>query len=379
MMSTVAVAKCHTYERAEVALERCLAELGGMGAFVRPGDRTLLKVNLVSGHDESRAVTTHPAIVSAVIRQVRNAGGIPFVGDSPALASAVAVARRAGIAKVCAEQHVSIVDLDEPVFVSAARAKRAFRLSKQLRQFDVIVNIPKLKTHCLVGMTGAVKNMFGCIPGRLKTGHHLAQPGPIEFSEMLLALHDTVTPKLTVVDGVVGMEGPGPGAGDPRLFGVVVAGPSSIAVDTVCARILGFADKEVSTVWLAQQRNISEAALGNIEVRGEQIGEVAIANLKKPRSSVTTRLPGPLMNLGKRLLTPGPAVLQDRCLLCGDCMRICPARAVSMSGHGPRFDSRSCIRCYCCHEICPASAIILKGWFEDERQDPSRTARQGAL
>jgi NAD-dependent dihydropyrimidine dehydrogenase PreA subunit len=228
----------------------------------------------------------------------------------------------------------------------------------------VIVNVPKLKTHCLVGMTGAVKNMFGCIPGKLKTGHHLAQPDRIEFSEMLLALHDTITPHLTVVDGVIGMEGPGPGAGDPRSFGVIVAGPSSIAVDTVCARILGFAGQEVSTVWLAQKRGIPEASLGNIEVRGEPIGEVAVTNLKKPRISLTSRLPRPLMNLGKRLLTPGPAVLQDRCLLCGDCLRICSARAVSLTGHGPRFDSRSCIRCYCCHEICPASAITLKGWFE---------------
>lgn len=364
MRSTVAVAKCNTYERAEAALERCLADLGGMGAFVRPGDRTLLKVNLVSGHDESRAVTTHPAIVSAVIRQVRNAGGIPFVGDSPALASAVAVARRAGIAKVCEELQAPIVDLDDPVFVTAAHAKRAFRVSRQLRQFDVIVNIPKLKTHCLVGMTCAVKNMFGCIPGKLKTGHHLAQPDPIEFSEMLLTLHDTVAPHLTIVDGVLGMEGPGPGAGDPRLFGVLVAGPSSIAVDTVCARILGFADKEVSTVWLAQKQGIPGAVLGDIEVRGEPIAGVAVANLKKPRVSMTTRVPSLLMNLGKTLFTPGPALLQDRCLLCGDCMRICSARAVSMTDQGPRFDSKSCIRCYCCHEICPAGAITLKGWFE---------------
>jgi len=302
--------------------------------------------------------------VSAVIRQVRSAGGIPFVGDSPALASAVAVARRAGIARVCEELHAPIVDLDDPVFVSAASAKRAFRLSRKLRQFDVIVNVPKLKTHCLVGMTCAVKNMFGCIPGKLKTGHHLAQPDPMEFSEMLLALHDTVTPDLTIVDAVLGMEGPGPGAGDPRLFGLIVAGRSSIAVDAVCARVLGFADKEVSTVWLAQKRGISEATLGNIEVRGEQMAEVAIANLKKPRVSVTTRVPALLMNLGKTLFTPGPAVLPDRCLLCEDCMRICSAGAVTMTTRGPRFDSKSCIRCYCCHEICPAGAITLKGWFE---------------
>ncbi len=360
----MAVAKCDTYQHAQSALGRCLAALGGMPAFVRPGDRTLLKVNLVSGHDENRAVTTHPAIVSAVIRQVRDAGGIPFVGDSPALASAAAVARRAGIAKVCEQQQVPIVDLDQPEFVTAGHAKRVFRLSRRLRQFDVIVNVPKLKTHSLVGMTGAVKNMFGCIPGKLKTGHHLAQPDPIEFSEMLLALHDTVTPNLTVMDGVLGMEGPGPGAGDPRLFGVVVAGSSSLAVDTVCARILGFADREVPTIWLANKRGMSDAALGNIEVRGERIGEVAIANLKKAPASATNRLPRPLMNLGKRLLTAGPAVIHGQCLLCGDCLRICSARAISMTACGPRFDSRSCIRCYCCHEICPARAITLRRWFD---------------
>lgn len=357
------MARCSSYASAEPAVQECLDRLGGVSAFIRPGARTLLKVNLVSANDESRAVTTHPAIVSAVIRQVRMAGGIPFVGDSPALASAKTVARTAGIAKVCEEQGVPIVHLDEPVLVasSSARLVRAFRLSARLSQFDAIVSLPKLKTHCLVGMSGAVKNMFGCIPGKLKTAHHLMAPDPLAFSEMLLDLHDTIAPDLTIVDAIVGMEGPGPGAGDPRKFGLVIAGRSSVAIDTVCARVLGFADREVPTVWLAGRRAIPEAALESIEVRGHSISEVAIADLKKPRASATTYLPKVVMDLGKRYLTAGPALIPGRCVLCGDCLSICAARAVTMTRLGPRFSSSKCIRCYCCHEVCRARAIDLRG------------------
>jgi uncharacterized protein (DUF362 family) len=144
MKSAVAIAKCTTYENVESALQRCLEPLGGLRSFVRTGDKALLKVNLVSRRDQKDAVTTDPAIVSAVIKEVRKAGGIPSVGDSPALLPAYAVARKSGISKVCEEQDVPIVNLDGPVVQTNTDAKRvrAFRISKKLRPFDVVINIP---------------------------------------------------------------------------------------------------------------------------------------------------------------------------------------------------------------------------------------------
>jgi uncharacterized protein (DUF362 family) len=362
MQSVVAIAKCSHYDEVESAIQRCLEPLGGMHSFIRPGDRTLLKINLVSGHVEEHAVTTHSAIVSAVIKEVRKAGGIPSVGDSPALACAEAVAKKSGISRICEDLGVSVVNLDDPVLKTNpdARLVKAFRISRRLSEYDVIINIPKLKTHCLVGMSGAVKNMFGCIPGKLKTTQHLIQQDPLSFSEMLLDLHATVTPHLTIVDAIVGMDGPGPGSGDPRQFGLVVAGASAIAVDSVCAQILGFTDKEVPTVWLAKQRGIQDSLLENICVMGEQIRDVAVADLKKPRASVTTHLPRFLMNLGKSFLTAKPSVLKDKCKGCANCASICAAGAIAMTGPLPRFDYKKCIRCCCCHEICPSRAITLK-------------------
>jgi uncharacterized protein (DUF362 family)/Pyruvate/2-oxoacid:ferredoxin oxidoreductase delta subunit len=363
MNSIVTIAKCSHYARVESAIQRCLEPLGGMRAFIRPGDKTLLKVNLVSGHPVQDAVTTHPAVVAAVIKEVMKAGGIPSVGDSPALACAAAVAMKSGMDKVCDDLGALLVNLDDAVLETKAGTKlvRAFRISRKLSGFDVIINIPKLKTHCLVGMTGAVKNMFGCIPGKLKTAQHLIQQDPFSFSEMLLDLHGTVTPHLTIVDAVLGMEGPGPGSGYPRPFDLIIAGANAVAVDTVCARILGFTDKEVPTVWLAKQRGLDEAFLENICVMGERICDVAVAGLMKPRASLTMLLPRFVMNLGKSFLTAKPAVLKGACTGCANCVSICAACAIAMNDQTPVYDYKKCIRCYCCHEICPSRAIELKG------------------
>jgi ferredoxin len=188
----------------------------------------------------------------------------------------------------------------------------------------------------------------------------LIHQDPISFSDMLLDLYNTIKPNLTIVDAVVGMEGPGPGAGYPRRLGLVIAGVSSIAVDTVCAQILGFADKEVPTVWLAKKRGIKEADLENIDVIGERLRDVAIGDLKKPRTSAITLLPRFLMNLGKSFLTEKPTVLHDRCIGCANCESICSAQAIAMVELTPSFDYGKCIRCYYCHEICPSNAITLK-------------------
>jgi uncharacterized protein (DUF362 family)/Pyruvate/2-oxoacid:ferredoxin oxidoreductase delta subunit len=333
-----------------------------MRAFVRPGERTLLKVNLVSPHEEAAAVTTHAALVAALVDEVRAAGGLPFVGDSPALVTAGAVARRSGLRAVCAARDAPIVDLGDPevVLSPGARLARAFQLSKKLRSFDAVVNVPKLKTHCFQGMTGAVKNLFGVIPGKLKTAHHLTHTDPLAFAETLLDLHDTIRPRLTVVDAVMGMEGPGPGSGTPRPFNLVLAGADAVAVDAVCARFMGFSEREVPTLWQASKRGLAQAEVRHVEVIGERLGDVLVDRLQKPRASATTYVPGFAMALCKKMLTARPVLRSERCGGCGACFQMCAAEAITMVGRTPRFDDACCIRCYCCHEICPSAAIDLR-------------------
>jgi uncharacterized protein (DUF362 family)/Pyruvate/2-oxoacid:ferredoxin oxidoreductase delta subunit len=365
MTASVAVVRCDDYADADFSVRQCLESIGGLGSIVRAGTRTLLKVNLVSAHEESRAVTTHPAIIAAVIKEVRKLGGLPCVGDSPALLSAEAVARKSGIARVCQTLGVPIINLDDPTTVMNPRAKRvrAFQLSRKLDEFDAIINIPKLKTHCLVGMTGAVKNMFGCIPGKLKTAQHLLHQSPLAFSEMLLDLYDTCPPQFSVVDAVIAMEGPGPGSGYPRKLGLVIAGNNALAVDAVCAKILGFTDNEVLLLELAKKRGLREASVEHIRICGERICDVAPGDVIKPRASATTHVPGFVMALGRRHLTARPVMVPSKCTRCLDCMRICAANAISIGPRVPLVDERKCIRCYCCQEVCPSHAVELKKGF----------------
>jgi uncharacterized protein (DUF362 family)/Pyruvate/2-oxoacid:ferredoxin oxidoreductase delta subunit len=360
-MTTVSLARCRDYADVSDALEQCLAELGGMGAYVSAGQRVLLKVNLVSTCAAARAGTTHPALVAAVIEAVRHAGGRPAVGDSPPAGSVASVAGRAGLSSLCARHGVPLVDLDEPrvVMHPAGRLVKAFRVSGRLADFDVIINLPKLKTHVLVGMTCAVKNLFGCVPGKLKTAHHLMQQDVDAFSEMLLDLHDVIAPGLNVVDAVVGMEGPGPGKGNPRTFGWLVAGPSAVAVDAVCARLLGFAESEVPTVRLALQRGVAGATLDDIRVRGLRLDELAISDLARPRRSFTRWIPRFIMHWGKAALTLRPKLATAHCTGCGECVAHCAPQAIRLAGHRVHFDTRRCIRCHGCAALCPTRAITL--------------------
>ncbi len=361
MKTEVAIGKCSSYRQQEVdrAVVECIDRLGGIHKFVRPGQRILLKINQLMGKSMEHAVTTHPAVLRAMIRLVRDAKASPYVGDSPAIASLDSVAEKSGIKEVCDDMGVQLVELDEPVTVknNSARLIRSFRVSGKLEQFDAIINMPKLKTHSLTGMTGAVKNLFGCVPGRLKQGYHLRLQDGIHFSEMLLDLGRIIKPVLNIMDAVVAMEGQGPAAGTPRKLGLLIAGRSALAVDTVAVHIIGMKDTWALTILAAKRQGMAEADIKNISVIGEDIPR--IKSFRRPKSFVN-KVPLPVMRTAKSLFTARPALSPELCIGCGHCMEICPAHAIKIIDKKPVFDYSRCIRCYCCHEVCPQKAIRLK-------------------
>ncbi len=365
----VSVAECSSYRTEDVssALENALEPLGGFGAFVSPGQNVLLKVNLLSKAEPDRAVTTHPEVVRALIHAVRSAGGEVSVGDSPGGPNTPAWVRQihqtSGIAKVCAEENVPLLLFDDdPVRVTTHDPALfgAFTIGRAVAQADVLISVPKFKTHGFMMFTGAVKNLFGCIPGLEKATFHLKVPGRNEFAEMLVDLMRVCRPALAVMDAVVGMEGDGPAGGHPRKIGALMASADCAALDVVASAMAGFDPMEVYTNRAAANRGLVPTTADEIDVLGVPWRELAPPDFRLPASDPMSRMPSWLNDAANAHLLARPEFTGAvACTLCGTCRKVCPVGAVDLGSDGPAFDRSACIRCYCCQELCPPQAITL--------------------
>ena len=368
-MTTVSIARCAGYEpdAVESSVREALDRIGGIAAFVAPGSRVLLKVNLLSRAEPERAVTTHPEIVRSVIRLVREAGGEPFVGDSPGGPNTAGQVRRvwqdSGIAGVCEAEGVPLVLFDdETVRVPNPDGALygAFTIGKAVVDADVVITLPKLKTHGFMMFTGAVKNQFGCIPGLEKAQYHVKVPDRDDFASMLVDLMLVTKPRLAIMDAIVGMEGEGPAGGTPRHIGAVLASADCVALDVVASAMAGFDPMEVYTNRVAAARGLGPASLEAVDVVGVDWRELAPADFVLPARDLSSKMPP---WLGRRLrswLTARPVLERERdCTRCGNCAKVCPVSAIEVDSAGPHFDRGLCIRCYCCQELCPPQAIGL--------------------
>jgi len=353
-------------DRVRPALERLLAPLGGIGRFVRPGQRVLLKPNLLSAKAPELAVTTHPEIVRAVIELVQQAGGQVAVGDSPGIGSPEQVARKAGILTVIEETGAHFAPFQESVPVRVGKGTfHQLELARDVLDAEVIINLPKLKTHQMMGLTCGVKNLFGAVVGMRKVRLHLqAGADKAFFALMLLDLAEHIAPALTIVDAVVGMEGNGPGSGDPVPIGALLAGASPLAVDSVACTLVGMNPQNVWTQLVARQAGRSESFLGNLELLGEPLAQLKRQNFRPAKSTdVTFGLPAPLKNRLKHALTARPEPNLQRCVRCGLCVSHCPPQVMEIDRDRLRIDHDGCIRCFCCQELCPYGAIDTEQGF----------------
>lgn len=369
-MSTVSIASCESYDPHLVAesLDAALSPLGGMAAFVSSGDVVLLKVNLLSRAEPDRAVTTHPEIVRAIIRAVRACGGVPRVGDSPGGPNTPGMWRRVvdtcGIAQVCAEEQVELLLLDaETVRVPnpSGDLYGAFTLGKAVVDADVLITVPKFKTHGFMMFTGAVKNLFGCIPGLEKAQYHLKVPDRDDFGSMLVDLMLACRPTLAIMDAVVGMEGEGPAGGTPRHVGAVLASADCVSLDVVASAMAGLDPLEVYTNKAAAQRGLGPRRVSDVDISGTDWRELAPDGFSLPARDLAALMPA---WLGRRLrgwTTSRPFLSHaDLCTSCRRCLDSCPVDAIEFPAGSPVFDADRCIRCYCCQELCPPQAIGLK-------------------
>ena len=366
MSPAVSIIKSHTYDEEEVlkGLRHSIDFIGGMKSFVRKGDRVLLKPNLLIGKPPEKAVSTHPSIVRAVIQLAREAGGVPLIGDSPAVGSTARAAEKAGIKKIAEKMDCPIVEFNRPVSSPEGRARifKQLEIDQTVLEADVVINLPKWKTHGMMLLTLGVKNLFGCIPGPRKALWHLkAGEDRKIFGQLLIDLYRIIRPSLTILDGIIGMEGNGPTSGRPIALGLLLASTDTLSLDQVVCDLLGIPRKTLLTNWVALEQGMGR---DEIEVLGEKVEKVKISHFEFPPSSRTDwKFPGFIRKALSNALTSRPFVEKERCKACNHCLEICPPKALEQKGESLVFDYGRCIRCFCCQEVCPEEAISIEpGW-----------------
>ena len=362
----VSIQRLTTYEPAAVnrALRAVLAPLGGMGAFLAPGARVVLKPSLLMPSAPERAICTHPEIIRAVARLACEAGAaVVEATDSPGMGTATRCTRRLGLA---AGDLPAVTDAGEGVDVAPPGAPfHRLRLIARLLDADLVINLPKAKTHGQMVMTGAVKNSFGAVVGMEKAQWHFrAGRSPEDFARLLVHIHSLVAPRLSILDAVVGMEGNGPSAGDPRPLGFLLASADAHALDAVLASIWGLAPHQVFTLAVARDLGLIPS-VDQIETVGAPLDDV------RPRPAWRLARPAPLRGFGpawlpaplERLMTLRPEIDRGACIACGECARVCAAHAIALNPDGAAagpavvIDRGRCIACFCCQEMCPEGAI----------------------
>ena len=364
--SIVAAVRCASYDRAEVqeAVNRGLGLLGGAKAFVQPGERILLKPNLLSGRAPERAVTTHPSVFQTVATAFQTAGATLLYGDSPGFGNPQTAAQRAGLLEVAQELGVELADFTHGEIVSfpEGRQNKQFTIARGVLNADGIVSLPKLKSHGLTRMTGAIKNQFGCIPGTLKAEFHARLPRVDLFSQMLVDLNRFLKPRLFIMDGIVAMEGNGPQNGTPRPMNVLLFSRDPVAIDAAVCRLIELDPKLVLPIQYGIEFGLG--AYENIEYLGDSIESFVCEDfIVNRRALSTTEGPGRASRIARRFVVPRPFIRAAKCTQCGTCVSVCPVdpKAVEFRSVGrtapPVHDYQRCIRCYCCQELCPEGAI----------------------
>jgi len=361
--SKVSLVRCPSYEEAPLlsSLQQALDLLGGIQQFVRRGQRIFVKVNhLPPPSVAERGIVTHPAFVEQVLTVLLETGAQVRVGDdiNPAHGDGFAIS---GLRQVCQKLGVKLVNLREEGFqlvsIPGAEVLPTTYLAKAVLEADVIVNLPKFKTHSLTVFTGAIKNIYGCLPEGLRVRYHREFQGP-KFHSVLVDLFSAVRPQLHIMDAIVGMEGDGPANGDVRKIGLVLAGPDGVALDRVALAVAGIDPEQVYYLKKAASRGLG--SLDHINVLGENIDAVRIPDFVS--GSVSSQIikrwvPDFVFRAICRQFESHPEVIVENCEGCQACEKSCPVKAIRVYQGVAKINRHRCIACMCCHEACRFQAI----------------------
>lgn len=365
IVSRVVITRAGSYGEARQAVGRALSLLGGLEAFVPPEAKVFVKINhLPPPSPPERGIITHPAFTEAVLEALLRRTPHITVGDDIRSEQPDGFTV-SGYRAMCQRLGVRLVNLRELGFMRVPGAgvilKEAY-LARALLEAEVIVNLPKFKTHYLTTLTGAIKNLYGAIPAGLRTQYHGQYNKLAEFNQVLVDIFSVAEPHLTLMDGIVAMEGAGPAGGTLRNLGLVLASRDAVALDAVVARIMGLDPFQVGAIRFAHERGLGSANLSAIQVVGEALEAVAVRDFKLPplpAGEIVGRAPRFLTSFVTRQLVVRPRVVRARCTGCRACAEMCPTGAAQVHKGKARIARALCIRCMCCHEACRFGAIVL--------------------
>jgi uncharacterized protein (DUF362 family)/Pyruvate/2-oxoacid:ferredoxin oxidoreductase delta subunit len=345
------------YDTVKTAFFETMDAIGG--DLIRRGDRVLIKPNLLSPALPRDAVLTHPMIVKAAVEYILQKGARPQVSDSPAIGSFEKIMKDSGIGDALAGLDVACKAFENSVRIDIGEPFNAIEIAEDAINADVIINLPKLKTHSQMLLTLGVKNMFGCIVGYRKAEWHMRTGiNRTMFAKLLVLIYQRIRPSFTIIDGIMAMEGEGPGkSGRPKELGIVLGGRDALAVDRAVCKILELNADRLPTLRIAREMGIMEE---DIEIDGDL---PTIHNFRLPPISPLIYGPRKLHGFIRRHLLQRPVSNDLTCQMCAECRKICPAGAISLREKKLLFDYGRCIRCFCCVEVCPYGALHARETF----------------
>ena len=375
--SKVILLPCSRYEETEIrnVLEIGLNLLGGIETLIKKEEKILLKPNLLKKADLEKAVITHPTVVAAFAGILRDYGYKDIVvADSCGIGTASKVIEGTGMDTALEKLEIPVIDYTEGVTVSYPEGIQAkeFILPKELTEADCVISLSKMKTHALERITGAVKNSYGFIYGLHKAKGHVKYPDADSFARMLIDLNRYIGPRLFLMDGIVAMEGNGPGSGDPTPMNVLLMSTDPVALDSVFSRLVYLDPKMVPTNYhgakmglgVCQEEQIEIVTLEGVLSMKEAVQRYGNADFQVDRHPLRK---GKWKWMSKilKIFQKKPYIEKDRCIRCGICVKSCPVSEAAVNftkgkEHPPVYDYKKCIRCFCCQEMCPEKAIKVK-------------------
>ena len=364
----VAISKCEDYSEENVkrALNEVLDLTSGLEQ-IKDGSKVAIKVNLVSSMSPEKAATTHPQLLIELCKKLLEKHCEVTIGDSPGGPFNAMNLNRVYKGTGMTELTKLGVKLNEnynteTVKFPEGKVCKEIPFTSYLKDADFVINFSKLKSHGMMGMSCAVKNLFGTIPGTIKPEFHFRYPNYNDFADMLIDLNEYLKPCLNIVDGIIGMEGNGPTAGVPKKIGLVLASKNPYKLDYVCAKIISYDLNNVPTLEMALQRGFIPENYKDIKTNID-IDEVIVKDFdtRKVHTALffddDSKIAG---KLAKFFLRSKPNVNKDECIGCQKCKEVCPAKAITMVDNKPHIDRKKCIKCFCCQEFCPKGAMKVK-------------------
>lgn len=370
-MSLVSIVKASQYDKTIVSktLEETFKNLGGVEKFIKPGMKVALKANLLMKKRPEEAATTHPVLVGELARIIKNAGADVLIIDSPGgpytRSRLEDIYIGTGMKEIADEVGAELNFDTSEVEVQNPEGKyiKKLKILKPLVEADFVINLPKLKTHGQMVYTGAVKNMFGAIAGITKVEYHFNMKEYSRFADTLIDIFLSVKPSLSIMDAIVGMEGPGPSAGIPKEIGVILASENAFNLDMAAVNIININPKSVPILKNSIERELCPDDISKIELVGVPIESVKVKEFDVPALEGLKEIRFIKNDFLKSLagvILPKPVFILNKCIGCADCMRCCPPKAIEMKNKKPKVKLSKCIRCFCCQELCPAKAIEIK-------------------